>query len=66
MHKTQELNKTQKEVFDLMVGFEEEQQISRKKLATRRALKARREIERLQEEKELSSHITECWFEEDE
>ena len=64
-HKTEDLNDTQTEVFDLLVGFEEEQQISRKKLASRRALKARREIERLDEERELSSNITECWFEDD-
>ncbi|WP_299182363.1 PA3496 family putative envelope integrity protein [uncultured Neptuniibacter sp.] len=62
LRKTQDLNDTQIEVFDLLVGFEEEEQISRKKLASRRALRARRAIEQLQEEKELASNIDECWF----
>lgn len=65
LHKTQDLNEAQTEVFDLLVGFEEEQEMSRKKLASRRALRTRREIERRWEEKDLSSNITECWFEED-
>ncbi len=64
LNKSQNMNETQIEVFDLMVGFEEEEQLSRKKLASRRALKARRAIEQLQEEKELSSYIDECWFDE--
>lgn len=62
MLKTQELNDTQVEVFDLLVGFEEEEQLSRKKLASRRALRARRAIEQHKEEKELASNIDECWF----
>ncbi|WP_415892904.1 PA3496 family putative envelope integrity protein [Neptuniibacter sp. PT8_73] len=64
LHKTEDLNETQVEVFDLLVGFEEEEKLSRKKLATRRALRARRAIEQHQEEKELASHIDECWFDE--
>ncbi len=64
LNKSQNMNETQIEVFDLMVGFEEEEQLSRKKLASRRALKARRAIEQRQEEKELSSYIDECWFDE--
>lgn len=62
LHKSQELSETQVEVFDLMVGLEEEEQLSRKKLASRRALRARRAIEQLNEQRELSSHIDECWF----
>lgn len=64
LHKTEELNETQVEVFDLLVGFEDEEKLSRKKLASRRALRARRAIEQRQEEKELASHIDECWFDE--
>ncbi|MGB0204011.1 MAG: PA3496 family putative envelope integrity protein [Neptuniibacter sp.] len=64
LRKTQDLNETQIEVFDLMVGFEEEEQMSRKKLASRRALRARRAIEKRQEDKELSANIDECWFDE--
>ncbi len=65
LRKPEALNETQVEVFDLLVGFEEEEKLSRKKLASRRALRARRAIEQLQEEKELASHIEECWFDED-
>lgn len=62
LHKSQELSETQIEVFDLMVGYDEEEQLSQKKLASRRALKARRAIEQHNERKELSSYIEECWF----
>ncbi|MFY0675663.1 MAG: hypothetical protein K6L74_10065 [Neptuniibacter sp.] len=62
LQKTKGLNETQVEVFDLLVGFEEEEQLSRKKLASRRALRARRAIEQHQEEKELSANIDECWL----
>ncbi|MGH1462875.1 MAG: PA3496 family putative envelope integrity protein [Neptuniibacter sp.] len=65
LQKTKGLNETQIEVFDLLVGFEEEEQLSRKKLASRRALRARRAIEQHIEEKELSSHIDECWIDDD-
>jgi len=62
LRKSEDLNETQVEVFDLLVGFEDEERLSRKKLASRRALKARRAIEKRLEEKELASHITESWF----
>lgn len=65
LHKSQELSEAQVEVFDLMVGIEEEEQLSRKKLASRRALKARRAIEKRNEQKELSAHIDECWFDDE-
>lgn len=62
LRKTEDLNETQTEVFDILVGFEEEEKLSRKKLASRRALKARRAIEQRFEERELASHIDECWL----
>ncbi|WP_286240608.1 PA3496 family putative envelope integrity protein [Neptuniibacter halophilus] len=62
LRKAHELNDTQIEVFDLLVGFDEEEQLSKKKLASRRALKARRAIEQRREEKELAANIDECWF----
>ena len=65
LEKRQNMNETQIEVFDLMVGFEEEEQLSRKKLASRRALKARRAIEQHKEEQELAHHIHDYWFDED-
>ena len=65
LQKNQNMNETQVEVFDLMVGFEEEEKLSRKKLASRRALRARRAIEQHNEEKELASHIYDCWFDDE-
>jgi hypothetical protein len=61
LRKTEDLNETQTEVFDIIVGFEEEEKISRKKLASRRALQTRRAIEQRVEERELAANIDECW-----
>ena len=63
LRNTENLNEVQTEVFDLLVGFEEEEKLSRNKLASWRALKARRAIEQRFEEKELAAHIEECWLE---
>ena len=61
LRNTENLNEAQTEVFDILIGFEEEEKLSRKKLASRRALRARRAIEQRFEEKELAAHINECW-----
>lgn len=65
IRKNQDLNAVQTEVFNVLVGFEEEEKQERKKRASRRALEARRAIERHREERELSRDIDdEAWFEE--
>lgn len=52
------------EIFDVLVGFEEEEKIQQKKRASKRSLAARRAIERHQEEKVLAKDIDdELWFE---
>jgi len=51
------------EIFDVLVGFEEEEKIQQKKRASQRSLAARRAIERHQEEKMLARNIDdELWF----
>ncbi|MFW1678321.1 PA3496 family putative envelope integrity protein [Pontibacter sp. JAM-7] len=62
LRKTQELNQTQREVIDLLMGFEEKEKLSHKKLASRRALHARRAIEQRMEEKALQETISEPWL----
>lgn len=65
IRKNQDLNAIQTEVFNVLVGFEEEEKLEQKKRASRRALEARRAIERHREELELSRDIDEeAWFEE--
>ncbi|WP_027858480.1 PA3496 family putative envelope integrity protein [Marinobacterium jannaschii] len=62
IRKEQNLNDIQTEIFDLMVGFEDEAKINRKQHATRRALEARRAIERHYEEKELVRSVEDDWL----
>ncbi len=62
VRKEQNLNDIQTEVFDLLVGYQEEEQINRKKRASKRSLAARRAIERHFEEKQLHDDIDEPWF----
>jgi len=51
------------EIFDVLVGFKEEEKIEQKKRASQRSLAARRAIERHQEEKVLAHDIDdEFWF----
>jgi len=51
------------EIFDVLVGFEEEEKIQQKKRASQRSLAARRAIERHQEEKDLARDIDDAlWF----
>lgn len=64
VRKEQDLNKVQTEVFDLLVGFDEEEKISRKLVASRRSLRARRAIEQHFEEKKLHDEIDELWNDE--
>ena len=64
VRKEQDLNTIQTEVFDLLVGYQEEQQLSKKKVASRRSLRARRAIEKHFEEKKLHDDIDELWFNE--
>ena len=51
------------EIFDVLVGFEEEEKIEQKKRASQRSLAARRAIERHNEERVLARDIDEeLWF----
>lgn len=62
VRKEQELNTIQTEVFDILVGYDDEEKLSKKKTASRRSLRARRAIEQHFEEKELHKEIDEFWF----
>ncbi|MDI3326170.1 hypothetical protein QKW35_17455 [Pontibacterium granulatum] len=64
VRKEQDLNQIQTEVFDLLVGFDEEEKLSRKRVASRRSLRARRAIEQHFEEKKLHDEISERWYDE--
>ncbi len=57
MHKAPDLNTVHTEVFNLLVGFNDEEKRAHKKRASRRALEARRAIERHLEERVLIRHI---------
>ncbi len=63
LRKTQDLKQPQIEVVDALLGLEENEKLSRKKLASRRALLARRAIEQRMEEKALRATISEPWIE---
>ena len=63
IRKDQNLNEIQTEVFDIMVGIEEEEKQAKQKKASQKSLAARRAIEDLQQQKELESEINEeHWF----
>ncbi len=62
IRKNQNLNEIQTEIFDLLIGFEDEAKISLKKSASKRALAARRAIERHYEDKALARDLNEEWF----
>ena len=55
------LNEVQTEVFNLIVGYDDNEKKSEKQKASRRSLEARRAIERHFEEKELFDTIDEPW-----
>ncbi|ANG64979.1 hypothetical protein A8C75_22525 [Marinobacterium aestuarii] len=64
IRKEQDLNAIQTEVFDILIGFNDEEKQVRKQRASRRALEARRAIERHMEERNLTRHIdTDAWLE---
>lgn len=66
IRKEQDLNAIQTEVFDIMVGYDIEENNRLKQHASKRLLEARRAIERRREEKELSPFINkESWFDEE-
>ena len=55
------LNEVQTEVFNLIVGYDDNEKKNEKQKASRRSLEARRAIERHFEEKELFDTIDEPW-----
>lgn len=66
IRKEHNLDSIQTEVFDIMVGYDVEQNNRRKQHATKRLLEARRAIERHQEEKELLTWLDrDSWFEDE-
>jgi fumarate hydratase class II len=62
IRKEQDLNSIQTQVFDLLIGYDESEQINKKQHASRRSLEARRAIEKHFEEKQLHNEIDELWF----
>ena len=61
----EELDPVKTQIFDLLVGFEEERTQEVKKYQSQRLLNARRAIEQRREEQELSTYFDEeSWFDE--
>ncbi len=59
----EDLDPVKTQIFDLLVGFDDEKNIEAQKTHSQRLLKARRAIEQRQEQKELSSYFDEDnWF----
>ena len=59
----EDLDPVKTQIFDLMVGFEEEKSLEKKKCQSQRLLQARRAIERRKEQKELSTYLDQdSWF----
>lgn len=66
IRKEQDLSELQTEVFDIMVSYDVEENNRKKVHASKRLLEARRAIERMREEKELSPYIdSDSWFSEE-
>ena len=64
IRKGQNLSEIQTEVFDIIVGIEEEAQQAMKKKASAKSLVYRRAIEERRKKKELEQQINdELWFE---
>lgn len=62
--KRNDLSEVQIEVIDTLIGYEEEEKIKTKQLASRRLLAARRAIEERKEAQRLEKEINEdAWFE---
>lgn len=63
IRKDQDLNEIQTEVFDIMVGIDEEEKQAQQKVASKRSLAARRAIEDRKQQQELEMEINdEHWF----
>ena len=61
----EELDPVKTQIFDLLVGFEEEKTQEGQKGQSQRLLNARRAIEQRREEQELSTYFNEeSWFDE--
>ena len=61
----EELDPVKTQIFDLLVGFEEEKTQEEQKCQSQRLLNARRAIEQRREEQELSTYFSEeSWFDE--
>lgn len=61
--KTSDLSNVQIEVIDTLIGFEEEEKIKSKQLASKRLLAARRAIEEHREAQRLAEDIDQdAWF----
>lgn len=59
----EDLDPVRTQIFDLLVGFDDERSLEEKKCQSQRLLQARRAIERRQEQKELSTYFDEdSWF----
>ena len=63
IRKDQDLNGLETEVFDILVGIEDEEKKQQKKAAISKTLQTRRAIEYRKEQQELESQINdELWF----
>lgn len=59
----EELDPVKTEIFNLLVGFDDEKTLEEKKSQSQRLLRARRAIEQHREQRELSPYIDEdSWF----
>jgi hypothetical protein len=59
----EQLDAVKTEIFDLLVGYEDERTIEEKRTQSQRLLNARRAIEQRREEQELSTYFNEEeWF----
>ena len=60
----EQLDAVKTEIFDLLVGYEDERTIEERRTQSQRLLNARRAIEQRREEQELSTFFNEeDWFE---
>jgi hypothetical protein len=60
----EQLDAVKTEIFDILVGYEDERTIEEKRTQSQRLLNARRAIEQRREEQELSTYLNkESWFE---
>lgn len=64
LQRTNPLENCRLEIFNLLIGFEEHEQINRNQIALKRTLKTRRAIEQYKEQKILANHINEFWVDE--